>query len=67
MLIGNKSDIPEREISKEEAMKYAQEKGMLYFETSAKQGTNVEEAFLALTAKVHERHKKNKERPQEEE
>ena len=30
---------------------------MLYYETSAKEGTNVELAFMDLTKKIHERNK----------
>ena len=46
LLIGNKADlVEERKISKEEAEKYAREYGLVYFETSAKEGTGVHEAM----------------------
>ena len=47
MLIGNKSEVEnkKRQVSKEEAKKYAKSKNFNYIETSAKSGKNVEEAF----------------------
>eukprot|EP01129_Flabellula_baltica_P001200 TRINITY_DN110_c0_g2_i2.p1 TRINITY_DN110_c0_g2~~TRINITY_DN110_c0_g2_i2.p1 ORF type:complete len:209 (-),score=44.31 TRINITY_DN110_c0_g2_i2:44-670(-) len=44
LLIGNKSDL-EREVSQEEAMKYAEDNGVLYMETSALDNSNVTESF----------------------
>ena len=47
ILIGNKLDLEEkREVSIDEAKKFADENSMLYFEVSAKTGENVEYAFL---------------------
>jgi len=52
MLIGNKRDIEDqRDVSYEEVSKFAQENGVLFLESSAKTGENVEEAFLK-TAKL---------------
>jgi len=52
MLIGNKRDVDvQRDVSYEEASKFAQENGVLFLESSAKTGENVEEAFLK-TAKL---------------
>jgi len=46
LLIGNKADlVEERRISREEAEIYAKEHDLVYFETSAKEGTGVEEAM----------------------
>ena len=46
ILIGNKCDLESsREISTEEAKEYAEQNGMVYFETSAKSGENVSEAI----------------------
>eukprot|EP00667_Euglena_gracilis_P019373 EG_transcript_20767 len=47
MLVGNKVDLEDqRQVSFEEASRFAQENGLLYLETSAKTGKNVESAFL---------------------
>ena len=46
ILFGNKCDIEEgRQISEEEAKEYAKRNNIKYFEVSAKDGTNVTEAF----------------------
>ena len=46
VLVGNKSDLSnQREVTKEEAEKVCEEKEMLFFETSAKDGINVKEIF----------------------
>jgi small GTP-binding protein len=47
VLVGNKSDL-ERAVTREEAQDLAREYGIPYFETSAKDGTNVESVFTAL-------------------
>lgn len=52
-LAGNKLDLEEtREVSTEEAQAYAQEAGLLFFETSAKSGQNVTELFTAIAHKL---------------
>ena len=45
ILVGNKSDLDERQVSYEEGKKYAESKGFNFYETSAKTGENVGEAF----------------------
>jgi small GTP-binding protein len=47
ILIGNKCDLV-RAVTKEEAEELAKSYGIQYFETSAKQNTNVEQAFETL-------------------
>ena len=65
VLIGNKCDLnEEREIDKEEGENEAKKNGFLFFETSNKEGTNVEEAVLALISKVVELRKNQKKNPQ---
>lgn len=51
-LIGNKSDLEaQRDVTREEAEQFAQENGLMFLETSARTGENVEEAFLE-TARI---------------
>jgi len=52
MLIGNKKDLEaQRDVTYEEASQFAKENGLIFVESSAKTGENVEEAFLK-TAKL---------------
>ena len=52
-LIGNKTDLEDkRTVSKEEGQKFADDNGLLFFETSAKTGTNIEEAFNQCTSEI---------------
>eukprot|EP00826_Nyctotherus_ovalis_P033706 TRINITY_DN2744_c0_g2_i11.p1 TRINITY_DN2744_c0_g2~~TRINITY_DN2744_c0_g2_i11.p1 ORF type:complete len:228 (-),score=49.94 TRINITY_DN2744_c0_g2_i11:749-1432(-) len=53
LLVGNKSDLSEREVSSERAMDFAKENGLTYIETSAKTGTNINEAFSEITKQIH--------------
>jgi hypothetical protein len=46
MLIGNKIDLNEkREVANDIAARFAENNNMAFFETSAKDGTNVDKAF----------------------
>ena len=52
-LAGNKSDLGSRRtVEYEEAKAYAEEKGLLFLETSAKNADNVDEIFLAIARKL---------------
>lgn len=45
-LVGNKSDLEtKRQVQQEEAMNYAKNHGIFFFEVSAKQGKNIDELF----------------------
>mmetsp|Transcript_16802 Transcript_16802/g.65629 ORF Transcript_16802/g.65629 Transcript_16802/m.65629 type:complete len:209 (+) Transcript_16802:262-888(+) len=48
VLVGNKHDLPEREVEEEEGRKFAEEHGLTFFETSAKTSHNVDEVFDVL-------------------
>ena len=52
-LAGNKSDLGSRRtVEYEEANAYAEEKGLIFLETSAKNANNVNEIFLAIARKL---------------
>ena len=59
ILVGNKSDLDGRDVSEEEINKIIHDKKFEYFETSALNGSNVNEAFLKLTELVI-KHKKSR-------
>lgn len=53
LLVGNKRDLEEaREITTLEASTFAQENDLIFLETSAKTGDNVEEAFLKCSKTI---------------
>ena len=55
VLIGNKSDLSShREVSTEDASSFASERNLLFFETSAKTGENVERAMLACLDRIED-------------
>ena len=51
-MIGNKSDLKSK-VKSEDVAKYAQERNIAYIETSAKTGSNVDQAFAMLTTEVY--------------
>ncbi|MCL7032629.1 hypothetical protein MKW94_021013, partial [Papaver nudicaule] len=53
-LIGNKADLSDRrEVPIEDAVDYAQQKGLFFSETSALKGDNVENAFFKLLEEIY--------------
>ena len=60
VLIGNKCDLEQnREINEEEGREFAEKNGMLFFETSAKTGQNVEEVFKQSASNIAKKIKEN--------
>ena len=67
VLVGNKEDLEEqRAITREEGEDFAQRNGMLFFETSAKTGKNIDEMFKNsiedILKKIKENYYKGKEK-----
>jgi len=63
ILVGNKNDDPDRKVVlTEDARRFADQMGILLFETSAKDNINVEEMFRAITELVLKSKKDQKER-----
>ena len=55
VLVGNKADDEDqRDVETEEAMEYAEKYSMLFFETSAQNDVNVDEAFLSVNRQLIE-------------
>eukprot|EP00997_Jenningsia_sp_PLL12_P008077 NODE_4799_length_626_cov_130.383016_g4006_i1.p1 GENE.NODE_4799_length_626_cov_130.383016_g4006_i1~~NODE_4799_length_626_cov_130.383016_g4006_i1.p1 ORF type:complete len:96 (-),score=22.20 NODE_4799_length_626_cov_130.383016_g4006_i1:71-358(-) len=56
VLVGNKVDMEaQREVSFEEASRFADENGLMFAESSAKTGLNVEEAFLQTAKSIFDK------------
>ena len=52
-LVGNKIDLEnKRVVSKDEGQKFAEDNGLLFFETSAQDGTNIEKMFTEATTNI---------------
>eukprot|EP01125_Pyxidicula_operculata_P016591 TRINITY_DN5728_c0_g1_i2.p1 TRINITY_DN5728_c0_g1~~TRINITY_DN5728_c0_g1_i2.p1 ORF type:complete len:207 (+),score=40.46 TRINITY_DN5728_c0_g1_i2:40-660(+) len=52
ILIGNKSDKEDREITYEEGKDFADQMNMDFFETSAKDSINIDETFQSITSSI---------------
>ena len=54
MLVGNKNDLEQREVTTEEAIQFAQLHNMAYVETSACTGCNVNSSFDKLFQEIYD-------------
>jgi len=64
MLVGNKTDLKdEREILTEEARRYSEKNNLLYIETSAFDGANIQQSFQNIVTTIYERKKKPEKSP----
>ena len=52
VIVGNKIDLEDHEVSRDEANEYARGLGLNYYEVSAKQNVGVEELFKDLAKKL---------------
>jgi Ras-related protein Rab-11A len=60
-LVGNKLDLDsQRQVSSADAQAFANKEGILFYETSAKDGTNIDAAFYGIVNLIYERHFKAK-------
>ena len=52
-LIGNKCDLPNREVTFDEGQEYANKHGLFYIEISAKTGLNVNDTFQMVVTRIY--------------
>jgi len=52
LLVGNKVDLPRREVETKDGMEYAKAHNMPYIETSAKTRQGVDDAFYSLVREI---------------
>ncbi|NXD98657.1 RB18B protein, partial [Chaetorhynchus papuensis] len=52
MLVGNKTDKPDREVERKEGLQFARKHSLLFIETSAKTQEGVQHAFEELVIKI---------------
>jgi len=62
ILFGNKCDLAEREVTKEEAEKFAEENNLVYLETSAKAKININEGFKLIANDAYKKYSKLKDK-----
>ena len=58
ILVANKTDLPNRCVSKEQGEKLASKKNLPYYETSASNGANINELFLSIAIEVIQKKQK---------
>jgi Ras-related protein Rab-1A len=64
LLVGNKSDLAsKRTVSFEQGSEFAQSLGIEFVETSAKNSTNVEKAFMVMSSQIKSRMKSQPAQP----
>lgn len=55
LLVGNKADLAgSREVSTEEGTEFAKKHNLIFYETSAKTGLNIEQAFVTSAVVINE-------------
>lgn len=59
-LVGNKCDILNNNFNSEDAVSYAKDHNLIYYETSAKENINIEEVFINIAKLLHENWLKQK-------
>ena len=59
VLVGNKIDLNDRKITKEVASEFAIKNGLFYFETSSKDGINIDVPFENLAKDIVKKIKEN--------
>ena len=52
ILVGNKIDLPFRNVTKEEGESFANKNDLMYLETSSKEGTNIEKIFEMISKEI---------------
>lgn len=52
VIVGNKIDLDDHQVSRDEANDYARSQGLQYFEVSAKQNLGIDELFQDLAKKL---------------
>lgn len=56
ILVGNKSDLTTKlEVTETEAKDFARSKGLMYIQTSAKNGDNIDKSFEVMTRAIMDR------------
>ena len=59
VLVGNKIDVENRKVTKETGMKFAEKNGIMYTETSSKEGINIDSPFEKLATALIDKIKEN--------